>query len=120
MRWKLMTSLKTRWRRRTFLRRLSSDFSRAEERLMTDVEVLRPLLRLYDEVINHGRLEVLDDLYGPGYINHIAPFGLSKGVDGLRVLFGEFKRAFPDQHIVADAMFRCGDLAIARWTITGH
>ena len=86
---------------------------------MVDDDVLRPLQRLYDEVINAGRLEVLDELYGPGYVNHIAPFGLSTGVDGLRVLFGEFASAFPDQHIVADAIYRVDDLAIARWTISG-
>lgn len=81
--------------------------------------VLGPLQRLYEEVINAGRLEVLDELYGPGYVNHIAPFGLSQGIDGLRVLFGEFASAFPDQHIVADAMYRVDNLAIARWTISG-
>src|ERR1051325_6620584 len=64
-------------------------------------------------------MDVLDELYGPGYVNHIAPFGLSQGVDGLRILFGQFARAFPDQHIRADRIFRHGDLAVAKWTIAG-
>lgn len=86
---------------------------------MNEEEIFLPLQRLYAEVINEGRLEIMEELYSADYINNIAPFGLSKGVDGLYVLFGAFKDAFPDQHIVADSMVRSGNLVIARWTISG-
>ncbi len=40
-----------------------------------------PLSRFYEEVINQGRLEVLEEIYADNYVNYIAPFGLEKGVD---------------------------------------
>ena len=76
------------------------------------------LLRLYEEVINQGRIDIIEDLYAPGYVNHVAPFELSQGVDGLKILFGEFMMGFPDQHIVADEIFSVGDRVVARWTLT--
>lgn len=76
-----------------------------------------PLLRLYEEVINQGNLEVLDELYTSDYVNHAAPFGLSTGLDGLRKLFAMFIEAFPDQNIVADDMIIKEDKIVARWTL---
>ena len=61
-----------------------------------------PLLKLYEEVINNNNLDAMDELYGSGYINHAAPFGLAKDMEGLRILFKMFIDAFPDQYIVAD------------------
>lgn len=88
---------------------------------MNDADVMRPLIRLYEEVINQGNLDVIDEIYdmSGAYLNHAAPFGLAQDVVGLRKLMAEFVIAFPDQHIVADEMFVSGDRVIARWTITG-
>ena len=43
-----------------------------------------PLYRFYDEVINQKEFEVLDELYAPGYVNHIAPFGLDNSVERVK------------------------------------
>ena len=77
------------------------------------------LARLYEEVINQGRLEVLPQLYTAEYVNHAAPFGLSTGVDGLRILFREFQIAFPDQHIVGEEWIEHEDRVVCRWKLTG-
>lgn len=78
-----------------------------------------PLYRLYDEVINQKRFEVIDDLYAPSYVNHIAPFGLASGIEGLKELFREQADAFPDWHIEVDYVIEHGDKWIVRWTLTG-
>ncbi|MGA9443722.1 MAG: hypothetical protein WBV18_09955 [Methyloceanibacter sp.] len=44
----------------------------------------KPLYRFYDEVINQKKFEVLDELYAPGYVNHIAPFGLDNSVERVK------------------------------------
>ena len=77
-----------------------------------------PLLKLYEEVINNNNLDAMDELYGSGYINHAAPFGLAKDMEGLRILFKMFIDAFPDQYIVADDIMIDGNKIIARWTLT--
>ena len=78
-----------------------------------------PLLRLYDEVINQGRLDILDELYVDGYVNDVAPFGLSKGVDGLRRLFEEFMIGIPDQHIEYEVLLSTPGQMITKWKLTG-
>lgn len=78
-----------------------------------------PLYRLYDEVINQKKTHVIDELYAPGYVNHVVPFGLQADVAGLKVLFAEQIRAFPDWHITADYVIEAGNRCIVRWTLTG-
>ena len=78
-----------------------------------------PLYRFYHEVINEKRLSVLDELYAPGYVNHIAPFGLESDVEGVKALIAEQIAAFPDWHISVDYVIQQGDKYIVRWTLTG-
>jgi predicted ester cyclase len=76
-------------------------------------------MRLYDEVINAGNIDVIDEIYGRGYRNHAAPFGLSQTVEGLKDLMRMFKEGFPNQQIRAEEVLVCGDRVISRWSWTG-
>ena len=78
-----------------------------------------PLYRFYNEVINQKKFEVLDELYAPGYVNHIAPFGLDSGVEGVKTLLKAQAAAFPDWHIAVDYVIEHGDKCIVKWTLTG-
>jgi len=78
-----------------------------------------PLYRLYEEVINQKRFDVIDELYAPGYVNRIAPFGLDAGVSGVKKLFTEQARAFPDWHIRVEYVIEHGDKYVVKWTLTG-
>lgn len=85
----------------------------------SDADLARPLLRFYDEVINEGNLDTLDDIYIVDYVNHAAPFGLSKDLAGLRDLMASFSEGFPDQRIVVDEIFVANDRVVSRWTLRG-
>ncbi|MEM8573193.1 MAG: ester cyclase [Pseudomonadota bacterium] len=78
-----------------------------------------PLYRFYHEVINQKKFEVLDEIYAPGYVNRIAPFGLDNGVDGVKKLIKEQAAAFPDWHISVDYVIEQGDKTIVKWTLRG-
>ncbi len=78
-----------------------------------------PLYRLYEEVINQKKLEIIDELYAPNYTNLIAPFGLESGVEGVKKLFRVQAKAFPDWHITVDYVIQHGEKYIVRWTLTG-
>lgn len=78
-----------------------------------------PLYRFYHEVINQKKFEVLGEIYAPGYVNRIAPFGLDSGVDGVERLIREQAAAFPDWHIKVDYVIEHGDKTIVSWTLTG-
>jgi predicted ester cyclase len=86
---------------------------------LTEQDIIKPLQRFYDDFINSGNLSVIDEIIGPNYINHAAPFGLANDKNGLKKLLEEFILAFPDQHIEAKKIFAKDDLAIAYWEITG-
>lgn len=78
-----------------------------------------PLYRLYEEVINQKKFDLIDELYAKNYINHIAPFGLESDVEGVKRLFREQADAFPDWHITVDYVMEHGEKTIVRWTLTG-
>ncbi len=78
-----------------------------------------PLYRLYHEVINGKKFEVLDELYAPDYRNRVAPFGLAADLAGVKKLFKEQAAAFPDWRIVVDYVIEHGDQCIVKWTLTG-
>ncbi|MFH1223076.1 MAG: ester cyclase [Pseudomonadota bacterium] len=75
-----------------------------------------PLYRLYEEVINQKRLEVVNELYAPNYVNRIAPFGLASNVAGVKKLFTEQMEAFPDWHITVNYIIEHGNKYIMVWT----
>lgn len=83
------------------------------------VDKTNPLYRFYEEVINQKKLEVLDQLYAPGYINRIAPFALNNSVEGVKKLMKEQSLAFPDWHISVDYWIQKGNKHIVKWTIVG-
>ena len=78
-----------------------------------------PLYRFYHEVINEKKLNVLDELYAPGYVNHIAPFGLKSDAEGVKALIAEQIAAFPDWQISVDYVIQQGNKYIVKWTLTG-
>lgn len=78
-----------------------------------------PLYRFYNEVINQRKLEVLDEIYDINYINHIAPFNLDRGINGVKQLIKEQSQAFPDWHITVNSLYIIEDVYIVKWTLTG-
>jgi len=78
-----------------------------------------PLYRLYEEVINKKKLDVVDELYAPNYVNHIAQFGLTSSSADVKKLFAEQMKAFPDWHITVDYVIQNGNKYIVKWTLTG-
>ena len=82
--------------------------------------------RVVDEVINQGRLEVVDDLFSPNYRSHrdlardATPSAASaNGPDSIKQDVGGVRAAFPDVHCVTDLMVAEGDKVVARVTLSG-
>jgi steroid delta-isomerase-like uncharacterized protein len=53
-------------------------------------------LRVPLEVLNEGRIDLMDELFAADYVDHVSIPGFSPGRDGLREFFRAFKAAFPD------------------------
>lgn len=73
----------------------------------TDVE--GTLRRMFDEIINEGRLEVVDELFTEDYVDH-GPMGDMAGREAFKQLVTMWRGAVPDVHCDIDTVIVDGDL----------
>jgi predicted SnoaL-like aldol condensation-catalyzing enzyme len=74
---------------------------------MPDAEGI--LRRMFDEIINQGRLEVADELFAEDYVDH-GPMGDITGREGFKQLVAQWREAVPDVHCEIDTVIVDGDL----------
>jgi ketosteroid isomerase-like protein/predicted SnoaL-like aldol condensation-catalyzing enzyme len=72
-----------------------------------DVEAM--LRRMFDEIINQGRLEVADELFADDYVDH-GPMGDLSGREAFKQLVAQWRDAVPDVHCEVDTVVAQGDL----------
>ena len=68
------------------------------------------LRRMFDEIINQGRLEVADELFAEDFVDH-GPMGDIQGRETFKSLVGQWRSAVPDVHCELENIFVQGDLA---------
>jgi steroid delta-isomerase-like uncharacterized protein len=76
--------------------------------------------RYFEEVWNLGKLEVLDELLAPDYVNHSSsiPDG-PPGPAGVKPIVLAMRRAFPDLRYRVDQLVVSDDAVAARVTLSG-
>jgi steroid delta-isomerase-like uncharacterized protein len=76
--------------------------------------------RLFQEVFNHGRLDLIDELVAEDAIEHEAlPISTGEMRIDLRAWITELRRAFPDYHIEVEQLIGEGDRVVALERVTG-
>jgi predicted ester cyclase len=58
--------------------------------------------RVFDEVVNQGRLEVIDEIYSPEVVDHDPLPGAPPGLEGIRYSIGGLRAAMPDLEVVVE------------------
>jgi predicted ester cyclase len=92
--------------------------------LQSNKAVLR---RHFDEVLNRGKLEVVDEIYDVGYVldapvqtdGSARAHGRTLGRDGLKRRVNLFRTGFPDIHFTVDLMLADGDKVVVQYTFEG-
>jgi len=84
----------------------------------TESENKRTVRRLYEEVGNDGRLEVIDEIARPDHIEHNPFPGQSQGRDGLKQRISMVRAAF-DPEFTIEHLIAEGDKVVAMWTNRG-
>jgi predicted ester cyclase len=77
-----------------------------------DAKVL--VRRIFDEVINQGRLDAVDELMAEDFLDH-GPMGDIAGREGFKAVVGAWLSAVPDVHCEVENLFVDGDMA--GWTV---
>lgn len=76
--------------------------------------------RLFEEVFNHGRLDLIDELVAPDAQEHEAlPISTGEMRTDLRAWLGALLQAFPDYHVEVEDVIGEGDKVVVRERITG-
>lgn len=74
--------------------------------------------RWYEEVFNAGKLELIDELFTPGFVDH-DPSNPLPGLEGVRQLVSMYRGAFPDLHLTIEDEITAGDKIVTRFTGRG-
>lgn len=76
--------------------------------------------RYFEEVWNQGRVDVLDELLAPTYVNHTPSTpDPPPGPDGLKPIVLAMRRAFPDLHYEIQDVVATNDTVVLRVVMTG-
>ena len=66
--------------------------------------------RIFDEAINQGRVDAVDELFTDDYVDH-GPMGDLNGRDAFKQVVEQWRSAVPDVHCEVEHLFVDGDLA---------
>lgn len=86
---------------------------------MSESENIATMKRFVDEVINHGRLDVADEIVEEEFVELDPLPGQRQGREGLKEVIGMMRAAFPDIHWVDEETVAAGDKVVTRFTWTG-
>jgi len=73
--------------------------------------------RLVEEAFNQGKLDVVDELVAPDFVNHdpSSPEEI-RGPEGLKDFIRTYRSAFPDIRVRTEDQIAEGDKVVSRWT----
>jgi steroid delta-isomerase-like uncharacterized protein len=77
------------------------------------------MTRLYDEVVNTGNLNLIDELVDENVVEHEGFPGIPPGREGVKQFFGMMHEAFDGFRIDVEEMIVEGDKGMARGTMRG-
>lgn len=75
--------------------------------------------RFYDEVVNGGDPELIDELLSEDFVDHEEVPSISADREGVKTFFAMFRAAFPDMEFTVEQMLAEGDLVAAQARVRG-
>ncbi len=77
------------------------------------------LRRIVMEAFSEGRIEVLDEVMAPDFVNHAGPPGLDRGIEGVRQVIRNERRGFPDMQYEIIREIEEGDFVTQHCRVSG-
>ena len=75
--------------------------------------------RFYDEVFNKKNGAAIDEFINPNQVDHAAPPGTPRGLQGAKQTINMYLTAFPDLHFTVEDIIAEGDKVVTRLTCLG-
>jgi len=80
---------------------------------------LKNLDRIPLEIINQGKLELIDELYAPEFVDRTPQPGMASTREGFKQFVTALRTAFPDVRYAINDTIECGDKLVHRVTAKG-
>src|SRR2546421_11048148 len=93
---------------------MSGDDSRSE--VERNKAVVR---RVFDEIANQGRFEIIPEIYSPEVVDHDPWPGSRDGLQGIEDSIASLREAFPDLHVSIEDMSADADFVVVHNTWEG-
>lgn len=77
------------------------------------------LKRLFDDILNGGKLEVLDEIVSPDFFNHSTAMGVTPDREGWRASLGMLLAGYADMHYEVSDLIGEGEMAALRFDTQG-
>jgi predicted ester cyclase len=71
------------------------------------------------EIYNQGKLQLIDELYAPEYVERTPQTGIKPTREGFKQFVTSLRTAFPDLHYTIDDSIETGDRFVTRLTASG-
>ena len=75
--------------------------------------------RFYEEVINKGNLDAIDELCTADFVIRTPPPGMDPTPEGIKQMFSMYRQAFPDMNVTVDEIVAEGNTVVSRMTMRG-
>ena len=75
--------------------------------------------RFIEECINQRKLELVDELFSPAYVNNAATADISPDLAGYKQRLAYMVKGFPDLHLTIEDIFSVGNKVAIRLTVRG-
>jgi steroid delta-isomerase-like uncharacterized protein len=75
--------------------------------------------QFYEEVVNAGNLDKIDEILSEDFVEHEEFPGISQDREGVKEFFRRLRSAFPDVRFRTEDVISEGELTAARYTMTG-
>lgn len=85
---------------------------------MTTAENKRIVTRIYDELINQERGEIIDEIFAQDVIVHDPLSGTSRGIDAFKGMMAFFNNAFPGHRVSVEGVIAEGEQVVVLHTHT--
>lgn len=76
--------------------------------------------RYFDEVLNTGNLDLVDELIAANYVSHYPTgYDFGGGPEDVKQIVTTVRTGFPNVHFTIEDVFAEGDRVVGRWTFGG-
>ena len=87
---------------------------------MSDAEKNETVIRRFiEECLNQRKIDLVDELFSPNYVNHAATSDIEPDLEGYKRRIGYMLQGFPDLHVEIEDLFGVGDKVAVRLTASG-